>query len=85
MTLEEARDHIGGKVLYSTHPGEADTGVIITVAEPYVFVRYGGSQQSQATRPENLTLMRGGSVREHFRLNMAEAGFPMASGEEADR
>lgn len=78
MTLDEARAHTGEKVLYSARPGQADEGVISSVNETYVFVRYGRQQTATATRPEDLTLMRGGSVREHFRLNLTEAGFPMA-------
>jgi hypothetical protein len=77
MTLEEASAHVGEKVLYSSVPGECEAGVIVTVGETYVHVCYGRDQNAKATRPELLTLMRGGSVREHFRLNMAEAGFPV--------
>lgn len=78
MTLEEAREHIGHGVVYSTHPGEADGGVITSVNDSFVFVRYGRNGTAKATRPGCLTLMRGGSVREHFRLNMTGAGFPIA-------
>lgn len=74
MTLEEASAHIGETVLYSSVP---ETGVIVTVGTKYVHVCYGRDQNAKATRPELLTLMRGGSVREHFRLNMLDAGFPV--------
>jgi hypothetical protein len=77
MTLEEARAGIGETVLYSTVPGECEVGVIVTVGTKYVHVCYGRDRNAKATRPELLTLMRGGSVREHFRLNMADAGFPV--------
>jgi len=77
MTLEEARAGIGETVLYSSVPGECEVGVIVTVGETYVHVCYGRDQNAKATRPELLTLMRGGSVREHFRLNMADSGFPV--------
>lgn len=76
MTLDEAREHTGETVLYSSVPGEAEEGVIVTVGETYVHVRYGRDQNAKATRPELLTLMRGGSLAEHLRLNMADAGFP---------
>ena len=77
MTLDEARDHIGAKVLYSSVPGECEVGVIVTVGATYVHVCYGRDRNAKATRPELLTLMRGGSVTEHFRLGMEESGFPV--------
>jgi hypothetical protein len=77
MTLDEARDHIGEWVLYSSVPGECEAGVIASVGRKYVHVLYFGQSNAKATPPELLTLMRGGSVHEHFRLNMAESGFPV--------
>jgi hypothetical protein len=77
MTLDEARAHVGETVLYSSVPGECEVGVIVTVGRTYVHVCYGRDRNAKATRPELLTLMRGGSVREHFRLNMADSGFPV--------
>lgn len=77
MTLEEARARVGETVLYSSVPGECEAGVIVTVGTTYVHVCYGRNQNAKATRPELLTLMRGGSVAEHFRLGMAESGFPV--------
>lgn len=77
MTLDEARDHVGETVLYSSVPGECKVGAIVTVGTKYVHVCYGRDQNAKATRPELLTLMRGGSITEHFRLNMAESGFPV--------
>jgi hypothetical protein len=77
MTLEEARDRVGETVLYSTVPGECETGVIVTVGTTHVHVCYGRGQNAKATRPEFLTLMRGGSVTRHFELNLTEAGFPV--------
>jgi hypothetical protein len=77
MTLDEARAHVGETVLYSSVPGECEPGVIVTVGETYVHVCYGRDRNAKATRPELLTLMRGGSVAEHFRLGMAESGFPV--------
>jgi hypothetical protein len=77
MTLDEARDHVGEKVIYSTHPGQAEEGVISSVGRKYVHVRYMRSPDPVATYPENLVLMRGGSPGEHIYLNMTEAGFPV--------
>jgi hypothetical protein len=77
MTLDEARAHVGETVLYSSVPGECEAGVIVTVGSKYVHVCYGKDQNAKATRPELLTLQRGGSVGEHFRLNMADSGFPV--------
>jgi hypothetical protein len=90
LTLDQARAHIGEPVIY--HPpayavGEVRAGVIVRVCErdegPYLIVRYEGDGHDKATHAEHLTLMRGGSVREHFRLNLAEAGIPVAHDEEA--
>lgn len=78
MTLDEARAHVGEKVIYSLRPGQADTGVISSVGDVYVFVLYGRDFTPKATYPGDLTLMRGGGVAEHFRLGMLDAGFPMA-------
>jgi hypothetical protein len=77
MTLDEARDHVGAAVLYSSVPGECEAGEIVTVGATYVHVCYGRDRNAKATRPELLALMRGGSITEHFRLNMAESGFPV--------
>jgi hypothetical protein len=77
MTLDEAREHIGERVLYSSVPGECEVGEIIAAGRKYVHVLYFGQPNAKATPPELLTLMRGGSVHEHFHLNMAESGFPV--------
>ena len=79
MTLGEARDHIGEEVIYSTRPGEMEAGVVTSVSDSHVFVRYGRGPGSQATRPDCLTLMLGGSLAEHVRLGMA--GIPGFEGE----
>lgn len=68
MTLDEARDHTREHVIYSAVPGDAEEGVIDSVGRRYVYVRYMRSPRPVATYPENLTLMRGGSMQEHFRL-----------------
>jgi hypothetical protein len=82
VTLDEARDHIGEHVVYSAVPGDAEEGVIDSVGRLYVYVRYMRSPSPVATFPENLTLMRGGSLREHIRIGMKEAGFPLAGEED---
>jgi hypothetical protein len=62
MTLDEAREHIGGKVTY-TQPGTLppEEGVITSVNEHYVFVRYGADYGSKATHAHRLTLLGGAS------------------------
>jgi hypothetical protein len=77
MTLDEARERVGEKVLYSSVPGECEVGEIVAAGTKYVHVLYVGQPNTKATPPECLTLMRGGSVAEHFRLGMAESGFPV--------
>lgn len=53
MTLDEARAHIGNKVVYR-HAGVPEEGVVTSVNDHYVFVRYGGNVGSQATRADDL-------------------------------
>jgi hypothetical protein len=59
MTLDEAREHIGNKVVYrAAHvpvdaPGEE--GVITSVNSSMVFVRYGSDAHSKATCPIDLS------------------------------
>ena len=55
MTLQEARDNIGAWVVYEPYQGcEKETGIITSVNDTYVFVKYGNDLHSKATRPENL-------------------------------
>ena len=59
MTLEEAGTFIGRTVLYLPAlrlEGRKSTGVITSVDDSFVYVRYGGSKYSAATRPEDLEL-----------------------------
>jgi hypothetical protein len=58
VTLDEARQHIGRGVVYQacSHCPRED-GVITSVNDAYVFVRYAGDQQSKATNPADLTLL----------------------------
>ena len=64
MTLDQARDHIGHGVVYQPPrlagiPGDAEGGVITSVGDLYVFVRYGSDTHPRATAPEALTLLAG--------------------------
>lgn len=79
MTLDEARDSTGETVVYSSHPGQADEGVIKYVRGRYAFVSYGPSRPPVATDPEYLTLARRGSFKRHLALNLAEAGLPVVT------
>lgn len=58
MTLEEAKNNIGRYVTYIPFQGcskdQHELGVITSVNETYVFVRYGNDINSKATRPEDL-------------------------------
>lgn len=58
MTLEEAKNNIGKFVIYTPFDGcldkEKEVGVITSVNERYVFVRYGDELHSKATNPLDL-------------------------------
>ena len=65
MTIEQARESIGRNVTYARYDdpffGNVATagpeyGVITSVNERYVFVRYGAETQAKATDPADLTL-----------------------------
>ena len=60
MTLEEARKNIGRYVTYTPYEGcskdQLELGVITSVNDHYVFVRYGNDINSKATRPEDLKM-----------------------------
>lgn len=60
MTLEEARKNIGRYVTYIPFKGcskdQLELGVITSVNERFVFVRYGNEINSKATRPEDLKI-----------------------------
>ena len=56
MTLEEARQHIDRAVIYRTEGQPPEDGVITSVNDAYVFVRYRGWGGSKATRAEDLEL-----------------------------
>lgn len=58
MNLEEARNNIGRVVIYTPFKGcsfrDLERGVITSVNDKYVFVRYGNELISKSTRPEDL-------------------------------
>jgi hypothetical protein len=60
MTLEKARQSIGMGVVYIPFPGcskeQYEYGVITSVNDRFVFVRYGRDIISKATRPDDLKL-----------------------------
>ena len=59
MTLAQARNHIGQKVVYRGVNGVAE-GVITSVTLQYVFVRYGSDVHSKCTRADALELISRG-------------------------
>jgi len=60
MTLETARKNIGNSVVYIPFEdcgrAQIEHGVITSVNDSYVFVRYGRDINSKATRAEDLLL-----------------------------
>lgn len=68
MTLDDARSNIGNAVVYlpddpmgwrATSQLRAEQGVITSVNDRFVFVRYGSDVGSKSPRPENLRLLGG--------------------------
>ena len=59
MTLDEAEAAIGRTVIYRPTGGPPELGVITSVNEEFVFVRYGMQAGSQATRSQDLTFVDG--------------------------
>mgnify|MGYP003416820137 CR=1 FL=1 len=54
MTLDEAHEMVGQKVVYWPTTGRVEEGVITSVTPRYVFVRYGNDVGSKATAAEAL-------------------------------
>ena len=54
MSIDEARAHIGQLVVYRRLGQPPDQGVITSVNDRYVFVRYGSQVGSAATNPKDL-------------------------------
>lgn len=57
MNLWDARRSIGKGVVYVCRHGR-ENGVITSVNDTWVFVRYAGDEHSKATAPEDLHLLR---------------------------
>lgn len=57
MTLDEARKHVGRRVLYFNGVSHEE-GTITSVNDAFVFVRYGSDVGGRATRAEDLDLVR---------------------------
>lgn len=63
MTLDEARQHIGRGVVYRPFADVIpERGVITSVNDQWVFVRYGTDASSKATEPGLLTLLKPSTV-----------------------
>jgi hypothetical protein len=54
MTRDEAAANIGRLVVYRPLPDVMEEGVITSIGDYYVFVRYGTEQTSAGTPPEDL-------------------------------
>jgi hypothetical protein len=54
LTLEEAAEHVGHGVVYLP---QHEDGVITSVNDRWVFVRYSGDSHSKATNAHDLTLL----------------------------
>jgi hypothetical protein len=58
MLINDAREHIADGVVYDPGMGQKkEDGVITSVGEVVVFVRYAGDNASKATRAGDLTLL----------------------------
>jgi hypothetical protein len=58
VNLDQAREHVGSRVVYRPDPAiPAEEGVITSVTDRWVFVRYGADIGAKATGPENLDLV----------------------------
>lgn len=58
MTITEARDHEGERVIYDSGHGTVEAGEICRCNDFFVFVRYDGEEWPKATAPEQLTFER---------------------------
>jgi exoribonuclease R len=59
VTLDEARAHVGDAVTYQAHHGaQVEQGVVTSVNDSYVFVRFGANPTSAACRPDHLQPLR---------------------------
>jgi hypothetical protein len=56
VTIEEARDHIGDRAVYTSGYKPPADGVIVSVGATLVYVLYHGQLHPQGTDPADLTL-----------------------------
>jgi hypothetical protein len=56
VTLAEARRSVDRAVVYAPRHGAREVGVITSVGDVLVFVRYGSDATAKATRAEDLVL-----------------------------
>lgn len=59
MTLEEANNSIGRKVVFEQFGCKKEEGVITSVNDRFIFVRFGNSCQGQACSPSSISLIGG--------------------------
>ena len=53
--IEPTKDDIGRKVFYSDFKGDLEHGVISSFNDDYIFVKYEGRYNTQATSREDLS------------------------------
>jgi hypothetical protein len=51
ITLAQARQRVGDGVVYRPDEGDPEQGVVSSVGERWVFVRYGSDSGAKATEP----------------------------------
>jgi hypothetical protein len=76
MTLEEARQNVGSKVMYTPFqgckPSIIEYGIITGVNQKFVFVRYGNENISKATNSAKLKL----ECKEAIRMPVTREEYP---------
>lgn len=63
MTLDEARALVGCGVVYTPGHGPREDGVITSVTDRFVFVRYAGDTTSKATAASDIEPLTGRGKR----------------------
>lgn len=61
ITLQEAMQNIGRKVVYTPYRGDIEEGVITGTSSVWVFVRFGDAKHSKATAGAALEFADGDS------------------------
>ena len=59
MTLQDAAANVGRAVVYRHGPSAVEEGVITSVNDRWVFVRYGSDKNSKATLAQMLEFVGG--------------------------